>query len=99
MGSVSKSGRVIMSTSEKLRTYRKVTERLSKAKALFPNHEEEGAQTGRFALFHAQGSMCSEKCRVVMNEEGLGYTSCVVDLTQDPYDKHYHPDYVALRML
>jgi len=65
----------------------------------YPTSDVTGSHPGRFHLFHASGSMCSEKCRIVMIEEGLAYTSYIVDITGDPYDTNYHPDYVALRLL
>ncbi|MGD9922628.1 MAG: hypothetical protein AB7V13_14485, partial [Pseudorhodoplanes sp.] len=53
----------------------------------------------RFELFHAMGSLCSQKVRAVMEEKSLAYRSnaMVVGGRAIPAE-NYHPDYVRLRL-
>ena len=60
--------------------------------------EVPGKQAGRFVLFNAGFSLCSEKCRNVLAETGLAFRNVTVDLGNN-YNQNYHPDYVRLRLL
>jgi glutathione S-transferase len=59
----------------------------------------------RFELFHADGSLCSQKVRTTLNEKKLPYRSntmsimCVVVDGEIVPAEHYSPAYVRLRLL
>ncbi len=65
-----------------------------------------GDQTPRFELYHAGTSMCSQKCRVVLHEKGIPYTSHEMVILSGKgifteefsAAENYRPSYVRLRM-